>query len=94
MAPERWRLLETWDADGAFHMGLDEALLLEGGDAPILRLYTWRPAALSLGYFQRHADVAALSSCDAVVRRMTGGGAIHHEGEHTLSKPAPLSHSN
>lgn len=66
-------------------MGLDEALLESSGAEPTLRLYTWSPDALSLGYFQRHADVSRLSEATRVVRRITGGGAIHHAGELTWS---------
>lgn len=86
---ERWRLLTNWDEDAAFQMGLD-ALLLEDPDAPpTVRVYTWRPDALSLGYFQRFADVPAAAPIAAagggLVRRQTGGGAIHHEDELTFS---------
>jgi lipoate-protein ligase A len=55
-------------------------------------MYTWAPAALSLGYFQRYADVPACAEAAAVVRRITGGGAIHHAGELTFSIAAPLDH--
>jgi lipoate-protein ligase A len=73
-------------------MGLDEALLESEAAPPTLRLYTWAPAALSLGYFQRCADVPALERAPSVVRRITGGGAIHHAGELTFSIAAPLGH--
>lgn len=80
-----WRLLETWDAEPGFNMGLDETLL-EGSGPPTLRFYTWRPDALSLGYFQSRADLGDRPSrAGAVVRRITGGGAIHHTGELTFS---------
>lgn len=85
-----WRLLTTWDAPPDFNMGLDEALL-ERQDAPLtLRLYTWSPNTLSLGYFQRYADVPGTERVDTVVRRITGGGAIHHQRELTFSLVAPL----
>jgi lipoate-protein ligase A len=73
-------------------MGLDEGLLESEAAPPTLRLYTWAPEALSLGYFQRCADVPALERAPLVVRRITGGGAIHHAGELTFSIAAPLSH--
>ena len=67
-------------------MGLDEALLLSGGATPTLRLYTWSPDALSLGYFQALEDVPAARDHPCVLRRITGGGAIHHHaGELTFS---------
>jgi len=90
-AVESWRLLETWDAEPGFNMALDEALLRSTG-SPCLRFYTWRPAALSLGYFQRWRDVPAVNRVDAVVRRLTGGGAIHHADELTFSIVAPAGH--
>jgi len=84
-------------------MALDEALLL-GDSAPVtLRLYTWAPDTLSLGYFQRLVDVPPAahflagergpSLPGALVRRLTGGGAIHHQHELTFSLTAPLTHA-
>jgi lipoate-protein ligase A len=73
-------------------MGLDEALLESEGAPPTLRMYSWSPDTLSLGYFQRWADVPGVETAGAVVRRITGGGAIHHKGELTFSITAPLDH--
>jgi lipoyl(octanoyl) transferase len=73
-------------------MGLDEALLESPGAPPTLRLYTWKPDTLSLGYFQRFEDVPATARAGAVVRRITGGGAIHHAGELTFSITADAEH--
>jgi lipoate-protein ligase A len=90
---ETWRLLRHYDAEPGFNMAVDEALL-ECSDAPVtLRFYTWEPAALSLGYFQRFRDVPAASDARAVVRRLTGGGAIHHADELTFSITAPADHA-
>jgi lipoate-protein ligase A len=78
-------------ADGAWNMAVDEALLLASEDraAPTLRLYGWKPAALSLGSRQ----VAATSHDPeflrregiALVRRPTGGRAVLHEHERTYA---------
>jgi lipoate-protein ligase A len=89
---ETWRLITTWGADPAFNMGLDEALLANADAPTTLRLYTWKPDTLSLGYFQRVADVPGAERVPALVRRITGGGAIHHKNELTFSIAAPLSH--
>lgn len=89
---ESWRLITTWGADPAFNMGLDEALLESAESPPTLRFYSWRPETLSLGYFQRLADVPGAARARAVVRRITGGGAIHHARELTFSIAAPLDH--
>jgi lipoate-protein ligase A len=88
---ERWRLIETFGASPELNMGLDEALLLSG-ERPTLRLYTWKPDTLSLGYFQRFDDVEQRTRAGALTRRITGGGAIHHENELTFSITCPLSH--
>lgn len=94
---DTWRLITTWGADPAFNMGLDEALLEAPESVPTLRFYSWEPDTLSLGYFQRFAEVPAAAGLDgrrpgALVRRITGGGAIHHVHELTFSFVAPLSH--
>ncbi|MDP6538517.1 MAG: lipoate--protein ligase family protein [Planctomycetota bacterium] len=80
-----WRRITTWEAPPGFNMGLDEALLECEESPPTLRLYTWNPQTLSLGYFQRFADVPAAEHAESVVRRITGGGAIHHANELTFS---------
>jgi len=79
-------------------MARDEALLRcvgRGESPPTLRFYRWSPPTISLGYFQRYADLAALGSAAAglpVVRRQTGGGAILHDQELTYSLTLPLDH--
>jgi lipoate-protein ligase A len=89
---ESWRLITTWGAAPAFNMGLDEALLESAESPPTLRFYSWHPDTLSLGYFQRFADVPGTDRAGAVVRRITGGGAIHHVRELTFSIAASLDH--
>jgi lipoate-protein ligase A len=72
-----------------------DAWLLAEGRGPVLRLYTWEPPALSLGWFQRLVDVPAAAGFTPgvdLVRRRTGGGAIHHARELTFSIAAPLDH--
>jgi len=80
----------------------------EAGAPPVtVRFYSWSPDTLSLGYFQRLVDVppaAAFLGIEApgvgpdtplpsvVVRRLTGGGAIHHQGELTFSITTSLEH--
>ena len=90
---ERWRLLEHYAEEAGRNMAVDEALLLDGSQGePVLRLYSFGPPALSLGYFQRFDDVPAAARLPHVVRRMTGGGAIHHAEELTFSIAAPADH--
>lgn len=86
-APRAWRLLRTGPGAPAFNMALDAALLACEGP-PVLRLYAWDPPALSLGWFQPAAAFAeALARAPGVelVRRPTGGGAIHHDRELTFA---------
>lgn len=77
-------------ATGQVNMDRDAALLAEhrpGGD-PVLRLYRWEPAAVSLGYNQDLAgfDEEALGAAGyGLVRRPTGGRAILHADELTYA---------
>ncbi len=94
-----FRFLETGAASAAFNMGLDEAILesvASGEQAPTLRLYAWKPAAVSIGYFQGAKDEVDLARCASlgidVVRRLTGGGAVYHADELTYSVVVPESH--
>ncbi len=84
--------LDTGFRDGRFNMILDEDLLFqaEGGDLPlILRVYGWKPPAVSLGYFQKPREVVNLRKCRQfgveVVKRPTGGRAILHLDDFTYS---------
>jgi lipoate-protein ligase A len=86
-----WRLITTWGASPEFNMGLDEALLLTAGLPPTVRFYSWKPDTLSLGYFQKLSEVPGAQRAGALVRRITGGGAIHHVRELTYSISADLS---
>ncbi|MCC6406919.1 MAG: lipoate--protein ligase family protein [Planctomycetes bacterium] len=89
---ELWRLISTFEASPEFNMGLDQALLETPEAPPTLRLYTWSPDTLSLGYFQRFDEVPRSGEAGAIVRRITGGGAIHHTGELTFSLACSLEH--
>lgn len=72
-------------------MAADEAILehIHRGEAPAtLRLYSWNPPCLSLGYAQsfKDVDVERLHAHGwEVVRRVTGGRAILHTDELTYS---------
>lgn len=65
---------------GPGNMAMDEALLVagaEGGvDVPTFRLYSWQGPCLTIGYFQKHADFAAMNL--PVTRRLTGGLSVNH----------------
>jgi lipoate-protein ligase A len=84
------RLLETGQGPASWNMGLDQALLSSVDDLiPVLRLYGWKPPAVSIGYFQSLEQEVDVKKCEElgidVVRRLTGGGAVLHEQELTYS---------
>jgi len=89
-----WRLIVHPQEDGAWNMAVDEAILeayVQAGEKPppTLRLYGWRPAALSLGRTQRaqgaHDPHALARLAIDLVRRPTGGTAVLHEFERTYA---------
>jgi lipoate---protein ligase len=84
------RLLETGHRSAFYNMALDQALMSKVEDSiPILRLYGWKPPAVSIGYFQSLEEEVNVRTCKNlgidVIRRITGGGAVLHEHELTYS---------
>jgi len=83
------RVLETGHNAGAWNMALDEVLLQNLNDIPILRLYGWNPPTVSVGYFQKMEDEVDVELCKHLgidlVRRPTGGGSVLHDSELTYS---------
>jgi len=87
-----WRVEIEFDRSGSYNMARDEAMarsLLADHDAPnVLRLYSWEPYAISLGFQQSDEsvdhEVCRLSGID-VVRRPTGGRAVFHANELTYA---------
>lgn len=83
---------------GLENMARDEAILDAVGrclSPPTLRMYQWDRPTISLGYFQKYADYAALpppAGSLPVVRRPTGGGAILHDMELTYALTLPVDH--
>ncbi len=67
----------------------ERALALGRGDAlPMLRLYAWRPWAVSLGKHQNEDDIDAARLAERgyeMVRRPTGGRAVFHAEELTYA---------
>src|SRR5918994_361276 len=86
---DKIRTLETGYNPAATNMAIDEALMETVGEVPILRMYGWCPAAVSIGYFQSLNEEVNFAKCREigvdVVRRLTGGGAVLHEFELTYS---------
>jgi lipoate-protein ligase A len=90
-----WRLIKTPPASGAWNMAVDEAILQAVGNGhimPTLRLYSWEPACLSVGYAQPISDVDIKQLKHRkwdIVRRLTGGRAILHTDELTYAVVGP-----
>lgn len=75
---------------GALNMQRDSDLLAahRPGDDPVLRLYRWEPAAVTIGYHQKFEDFdgeAIAAAGFGLVQRPTGGRAILHADELTYS---------
>ena len=87
----RWAYVDTGAHPAEWNMQFDEHLasqLLENLIAPTLRVYAWRPHAVSIGRHQSMSDfdLQALGSAGIdFVRRPTGGKAILHAHELTYS---------
>lgn len=82
--------IDTGENSGEFNMNYDIELVKKYRETKIeyIRVYQWKPYAISLGYNQKDIDVSK-SKCDAagidVVRRPTGGRAVFHAEELTYS---------
>ncbi|MDH7506705.1 MAG: biotin/lipoate A/B protein ligase family protein [Candidatus Thermoplasmatota archaeon] len=93
---EQWRLLKTENNSAFTNMAIDNAVLVansKGFTPPTVRFYTWKPPAISIGYFQSLNDEVDIDACNNLgvqyVRRITGGGAVFHEKELTYSVVIP-----
>lgn len=87
-----WRMIRTEALSGAMNMALDEVLLQDvqaGVSPPVVRLYRWQPATVTLGYAQRGERQVNRAYCHEagldIVRRLTGGRAVLHDDEVTYS---------
>ena len=86
-----WRLIPPLATSGTMQMAIDRYLLeqhRQGKCSPILRFYTWQPAAISLGYHQKTYpdswnELLWQGQPLDIVRRPTGGRAVLHQGDLT-----------
>jgi len=92
----RWRILRHDEAPPAWNMAVDMAIqdaVIAGIAPPTLRLYRWSDVAISLGRFQSLDAMPSVETCQAagitVVRRPTGGRAILHGEDQTVSLTLP-----
>jgi len=88
---KEWRLIPFGVYSPSLNMAIDEAIfqfMVENRVPPTLRLYTWNPAALSIGYFQDTESPSIKRYAEKgypLVRRPTGGLAVLHENEMSYS---------
>src|SRR5438477_149136 len=80
------------DMPGAYHMARDlelaEKLCGDSTAQNILRLYSWKPSCISLGYQQDDTSINLEACKEAgidIVRRPTGGRAVYHAEELTYA---------
>ncbi|NDQ33835.1 lipoate--protein ligase family protein [Staphylococcus aureus] len=98
---ETWNFINTGSKDPYYNMAMDEAFLnfvSRGEIDPVIRFYTWNPATLSIGYFQRlqkEIDIDKVKEKGfGLVRRQTGGRGVLHDKELTYSVIVPESLPN
>lgn len=92
----KFRLITSESQNGFMNMAIDEAIAIACDkqlSPPTLRLYTWNPPCVSIGYFQDVNEVIDISECKKqnidIVRRLTGGKAVLHNKELTYSIISP-----
>jgi len=89
---QEWRLVKL-DVNNAFtNMAVDEAIVtarIKGLIPNTLRLYRWKPSAVSVGRFQSVANEVQTENCKQhgidIVRRITGGGTVYHDSDDEIT---------
>ncbi len=83
---KNWRLLKLETHNAAMNMAIDEAILTARTIDRVpntLRLYQWKPSAVSFGKNQNPENEVQLDNCRRldvdVVRRISGGGTVYHD---------------
>jgi len=83
---KNWRLLKLEVNDAFSNMAIDEAIVTARIDSSVpntLRLYRWKPSAVSVGRFQDVFNEVHVENCKRhgvdIVRRITGGGTVYHD---------------
>ncbi|HKZ94690.1 MAG TPA: biotin/lipoate A/B protein ligase family protein [Candidatus Bathyarchaeia archaeon] len=81
-----WRLLKLDVYDASKNMAIDEAITsarIEDAVPNTLRLYRWKPSAVSIGRFQDVSHEVQVENCREhgvdIVRRISGGGTVYHD---------------
>lgn len=97
---EMWKYLDSGPRSGLVNMATDETLLRLAAtgqeQVPVVRFYSWNPAAVSIGRFQNVETAVNADECRRrgidIVRRVTGGRAVFHDSELTYAVVAPADH--
>jgi len=99
LATSDWRFLNTAFGNAFFNMAVDEQLVRSvssQASLPTVRVFGWKPAAVSFGYAQkigREIDLEEVRRRGIdIVRRPTGGRAVLHWNELTYSVVCPADH--
>lgn len=86
-----WRFLNSGAGPASHNMQRDEEIalaLVRGDGVPTLRVYAWKPWAISIGWNQSFDEIA-MERVEAdgidMIRRPTGGRAVFHARELTYS---------
>jgi len=89
---QKWRVIKNSTYDGYMNMAIDEAIMKAYKEKKVdttIRFYTWKPACISIGYFQKMEEEIDVDKCKEIgidcVRRTTGGRAVLHDDELTYS---------
>lgn len=90
LTERHWRLVPDERRPGPMQMALEEvaAKTAADGGPRTVRVYTWEPSTLSLGYRQEAETVDWTYCADhdiTVTRRPTGGGGIYHDSSGDIS---------
>ena len=87
-----WRLLKLETYNAFMNMAIDESVLrakIENLVRNTVRVYCWKPSAVSIGRFQSVEKEVQLDNCRKhdvdVVRRITGGGTVYHDVEDEIT---------
>ncbi|APX96860.1 lipoate--protein ligase family protein [Natronorubrum daqingense] len=97
LAEREWRLIRDDPREGPLQMAVEEiaARTALEDDRRTVRVYSWEPSTLSLGYRQE-PETVDWEYCERngidVTRRQTGGGGIYHDSyadiSYTIVAPA------
>ncbi len=86
--PDAVRVIIHGTGASAWNMAVDEALL-HHVQTPVLRIYGWEEAAVTIGYFQ---STQVVPEGRPFVRRYTGGGLVDHARDLTYTIVLPRDH--